>query len=182
MIILPYPKTPLETSQSFSPDTVMICAQLTLKPLQTLLSRFGLTIVQVDKYSPILGSFWGEPEAGLIGNVVYLRSDTPIHSVLHEVCHYICMDAPRRMTLHTNAGGDYMEENGVCYLQILLADFLPGVGRERLWADMDAWGYSFRLGSSRAWFERDAEDARQWLLVHHLIDNNNQPTWRVRNG
>ena len=27
---------------------------------------------------------------------------------------------------------------------------------------MDAWGYSFRLGSARAWFEHDAEDARQW--------------------
>jgi hypothetical protein len=24
---------------------------------------------------------------------------------------------------------------------------------------LDAWGYTFRLGSARAWFERDAEDA-----------------------
>jgi hypothetical protein len=30
-------------------------------------------------------------------------------------------------------------------------------------ADMDAWGYSFRLGSTRAWFEADAEDAREFL-------------------
>jgi len=28
---------------------------------------------------------------------------------------------------------------------------------------MDAWGYSFRLGSARAWFENDAEDAIGWL-------------------
>ncbi len=28
---------------------------------------------------------------------------------------------------------------------------------------MDAWGYSFRLGSTRAWFEGDAQDARAWL-------------------
>ena len=40
---------------------------------------------------------------------------------------------------------------------------LPGVGRERLMKDMDAWGYSFRLGSTRLWFEQDAEDAKEWL-------------------
>jgi hypothetical protein len=37
-------------------------------------------------------------------------------------------------------------------------------------SDMDAWGYSFRLGSTQAWFEGDAADARQWLLRRHLID------------
>jgi len=58
----------------------------------------------------------------------------------------------------------------VCYLQILLAERLPGVGRERLMMDMDAWGYSFRLGSTRAWFERDAEEAREWLLEEGIID------------
>jgi hypothetical protein len=182
MTILSHPKTSLETTPPIiSHDTVKTCAQFDIKPLQTLLSRFGLTIVQINQKNPIPGSFWGEPEAGLISHVVYLRPDTPIHSVLHEACHYICMDKQRRLTLHTNAGGDYQEENAVCYLQILLADFLPGVGRERLWADMDAWGYSFRLGSSRAWFEYDAEEARQWLLAHNLINNNNQPTWQVRN-
>ncbi|EDN67440.1 conserved hypothetical protein [Beggiatoa sp. PS] len=164
------------------PSPVMICADLTIKPLQGLLSHFGLLIVEVEKNRLIPGSFWGEPEAGLIGNSVYVRPDTPIHSVLHEAGHYICMDKQRRSTLNTNAGGNYQEENGVCYLQILLADFLPGVGKTRLWADMDTWGYSFRLGSSRAWFERDAEDARQWLLAHQLIDNNDQPIWRVREG
>lgn len=170
----------LETTLSFPPDTVMTCTQVTFKSLQTLLSRFELIVIQVDEHSSIPGSFWGEPEAGLIGNVVYVRSDTPIHSVLHEACHYICMDTQRRATLHTNAGGDYDEENGVCYLQILLADFLPNVGRKRLWADMDIWGYSFRLGSSQTWFEHDASDARQWLQNHHLIDNNDYPTWQVR--
>jgi hypothetical protein len=158
----------------------MTCAALGLEPLQTLLSRFGLIIILVHEQNSIPGSFWGESEAGIIKNKIYVRSDTPIHSVLHETCHYICMDAKRREILHTDAGGDYIEENGVCYLQILLAAFLPGVGRERLWADMDAWGYSFRLGSSQAWFEQDAEDARQWLLSHQLIDENNQPTWQVR--
>ena len=46
--------------------------------------------------------------------------------------------------------------------------------------DMDAWGYSFRLGSTRAWFTRDAEDARLWLLAHGLIDDRQQPTWVLR--
>ncbi|RZA32723.1 MAG: hypothetical protein EOP92_24595, partial [Lysobacteraceae bacterium] len=56
-----------------------------------------------------------------------------------------------------------------CYLQIVLADGLPGVGRDRLMADMDAWGYSFRLGSTQAWFEHDAEDARAWLATRGLL-------------
>jgi hypothetical protein len=68
----------------------------------------------------------------------------------------------------------------VCYLQILLAGQLPGMGRERMMQDMDAWGYSFRLGSTRAWFRRDAEDAYQWLLAHGLVDELRQPTWKLR--
>jgi hypothetical protein len=47
-------------------------------------------------------------------------------------------------------------------------------------ADMDAWGYTFRLGSARAWFERDADDARQWLIAHCLIDDAGAITWRTR--
>ena len=47
-------------------------------------------------------------------------------------------------------------------------------------ADMDAWGYTFRLGSARAWFEQDADDARQWLLDHGLIGSNEQPLGQVR--
>jgi hypothetical protein len=37
-------------------------------------------------------------------------------------------------------------------------------------ADMDSWGYSFRLGTTRAWFEGDAADAREWLERHGVID------------
>ena len=71
--------------------------------------------------------------------------------------------------MHTNATDSDIEEDATCYLQILLADALPGVGRERLMADMDAWGYSFRLGSTRAWFEGDAEDAQAWLRARGLL-------------
>jgi hypothetical protein len=82
--------------------------------------------------------------------------------------------------LDRDAGGDDLEESAVCYLQVLLADELPEVGRKRLWADMDAWGYSFRLGNSRAWFEEDAEDARLWLREHGVIDGSDRPTGLAR--
>lgn len=146
--------------------------------LERLLGRYGVRPVLVADTIP--GSYWGDAEAGLVGNRVYLRGDTPVHSVLHEACHYVCMDGARRSGLDTDAGGDYAEENGVCYLQILLAGRLPGVGCDRLMSDMDAWGYTFRLGSARVWFERDAEDARDWLLQYGLIDREGQPTWRLR--
>ena len=98
-----------------------------------------------------------------------MRADTPVHSALHEACHWLCMDASRRAGLHTDAGGDDLEECAVCYLQIVLADRLPDVGGRRLMRDMDVWGYSFRLGSAQAWFEQDAADARAWLVEHGLL-------------
>jgi hypothetical protein len=78
--------------------------------------------------------------------------------------------------LDKDAGGDDLEESAVCYLQVLLGDELPGVGRKRLLEDMDAWGYSFRLGNTRAWFEGDAADARAWLREQGLIDGSGRPT------
>jgi hypothetical protein len=159
---------------------VLHCRDVDLAALRALLSRYGLSLFTVPEATPIHGSFWGDSEAGLVGMSVYARADTPVHSVLHEACHCICMDKTRRAALHTDAGGDTDEENAVCYLQILLADFLPGLGRTRLFADMDAWGYSFRLGSAQRWFEEDAEDARQWLEREGLIDAAAGPTWRLR--
>ncbi len=90
------------------------------------------------------------------------------------------MDHERRMNLDTNAGGDYEEEDAVCFLQILLSDFISEMKRERMLSDMDAWGYSFRLGSAKAWFENDAEDAQQWLTENKLIDAQIKPTWVLR--
>jgi hypothetical protein len=150
-----------------------------LEPLEKLLAVYGLGLECVGDTRPIPGSFWGEPEAGLIGNRLYVRRDTPLHSAFHEACHYVCMDENRRKVLHTNAGGSVEEENGVCYLQILLADHLADYDSEKMMHDMDAWGYSFRLGSSRAWFEQDADDARKWLLKAGIILDNNTPSWKL---
>ena len=136
---------------------------------ESLLARYGLALERVADGTPIPGSYWGEPEAGVIGTTVYARGDTPVHSLLHEACHLVVAPAERRAAIHTDASDSQDEEDATCYLQILLADHLPGVGSTRLMDDMDAWGYTFRLGSARAWFERDAEDARAWLAGRGLL-------------
>ncbi|HYM47987.1 MAG TPA: hypothetical protein VES91_05870, partial [Burkholderiaceae bacterium] len=121
-----------------------ICDSKNLPSLTTLLARFGLQLEQVADDAPIAGSYWGAPEAGLVGTTVHVRADTPLHSALHEGAHAICMDEERRARLHTDAGGDFDEENAVCYLEILLAQEL-GLTAAEICADMDAWGYTFRL-------------------------------------
>lgn len=135
----------------------------------SLLARYGLALVRVPDGAPIPGSYWGECEAGVIGPSVYARADTPLHSLLHEACHLIVLPPERRAAVHTDASDSIDEEDATCYLQIVLADALPGVGRDRLMTDMDAWGYSFRLGSARAWFERDAENAHAFLAARSLL-------------
>lgn len=145
-----------------------------------LLDRYGMELVLVAPGQVIPGSFWGEREAGLIGARVLARLDTPVHSVLHESAHFICMSPERRAGLDTNAGGDDAEESAVCYLQIMMAASLPNVGLERMCRDMDDWGYSFRLGSAQKWFDGDAQDARQWLARHGLIDNQGGLTHALR--
>lgn len=147
----------------------------------SLLARYGLVLERVPASAAIPGSYWGEAEAGLQGDRLLARPDTPLHSILHEACHFVCMEPDRRAGLDTDAGGDYDEENGVCYLQILLAGHIAGFGAARMMADMDAWGYSFRLGSAQRWFEEDAEDARAFLETHQLIDTQGRPTWTLRN-
>lgn len=134
-----------------------------------LLASYELQLVAVEADQAIPGSYWGDCEAGVIGNRVYARPDTPVHSLLHEACHLIVLPPERRAQIHTDASDSQIEEDASCYLQVVLADLLPGVGRDRLMADMDAWGYSFRLGSARAWFESDAQDARSWLAARRIL-------------
>ena len=135
-----------------------------------LLARHGLQLQRVGVGEPIPGSYWGEPEAGMIGHSIYVRDDTPVHSLLHEAAHLIVMPAQRRASVHTNASDSIAEEDATCALQIMLADALPGVGSARLMDDMDAWGYTFRLQSARAWFEGDAEDAFAFLVERGIIE------------
>jgi hypothetical protein len=148
--------------------------------LTRLLLGYGLDLRQLQPGERIQGSYWGDSEAGLRGSTLFARLDTPVHSILHESAHFICMAPERRVGLDRDAGGDDAEESAVCYLQILLADALAGVGRARLCADMDAWGYSFRLGRAALWFEQDAQDSRAWLIRHGIIDADGQLTGALR--
>jgi hypothetical protein len=159
---------------------VLTVADVSQQAIGALLGKYGLNFEVQGPDETITGSFWGDAEAGVVGCTVFVRLDSPVHSLLHEACHIICMSADRRAALETDAGGDDLEEAAVCYLQLILADELPGVGRERLIADMDAWGYSFRLGDTRSWFEQDADDARNWLIDKGLLSEAGQPRYRLR--
>jgi hypothetical protein len=158
---------------------VLRCEELPAGALAGLLGGYGIEQVGVAEGEPIPGSWFGAPEAGIRGRRVFVRADTPVHSALHEACHLVCATAEGRGPIDADAGGGYDEEDAVCYLQILLAGRLAGFGRDRALADMDAWGYSFRLGSARAWFERDAEDARAWLAARGLVDAAGEPVVRA---
>jgi len=148
---------------------MLMLADIVLDEVRAMLARYAFNLVVVPADAAIPGSYWGEPEAGLIGTTVFARTDTPVHSVLHEASHLICAAPERRALIHTYASDCQFEEDAACYLQILLADGLRDVGAARIMLDMDAWGYTFRLGSTRAWFEQDAQDARAWLELRDLL-------------
>ncbi|GGY16588.1 hypothetical protein GCM10008098_04870 [Rhodanobacter panaciterrae] len=161
---------PVDRPESIDPaSSVMRLRQIGFDAPTALLARFDLQLRRVEDGEPIPGSYWGDEEAGIIGNTVHARDDTPVHSLLHEACHLIVLPLERRPDVHTDATDSIEEEDATCYLQIVLADQLPGVGRARLMTDMDAWGYSFRLGSTQAWFEQDAGEARQFLEERGLV-------------
>lgn len=157
-----------------------VLAEVEAAAVGALLARYGLRLVLLPPGAGIPGSYWGEPEAGLIGDCLYARPDTPLHSLLHEACHWIVASPERRATMHTDASDSIAEENATCWLQIVMADSIDGFGRQRALADMDAWGYSFRLGSAGRWFAEDAADARDWLLAEGLIDPAGRPSGRLR--
>ena len=167
----------LPPSSSVDEASVMRLGELGFATPSALLARYGLRLERVQPDCPIPGSFWGDEEAGIIGNTVYARDDTPVHSLLHEAGHLIVLPEERRESVHTDATDSIDEEDATCYLQIVLADELPGVGRQRLMTDMDAWGYSFRLGSTQAWFEQDAANARCWLIARELLDEDGAPVF-----
>jgi hypothetical protein len=149
---------------------MLTLADIAIPDVVSLLARHELQFQLVPDGEAIPGSYWGECEAGLIGSIVYARRDTPVHSLLHEAAHLIVLPPERRSQVHTDATDSVEEEDAVCVLQALLGDELPGVGRDRVLADMDEWGYTFRLGSARAYFEHDAEAAWRWLAARGLVD------------
>lgn len=148
--------------------------------LTALLAHYQLQLIQVADDEDIPHSFWGTPEAGRLGSTLYIRTDTPIHSLLHEACHYICMPQTQRRQSHIDAKGSTLEENACCYLQIILADYIPQLNRHILMYDMDCWGYSFRLGSTARWFFADSEETRQWLITQKILTSANTPSWNLR--
>lgn len=161
-------------------DKMLCTADVGRQKIDRLAARFGLSVEWLSPGAEIATSYWGAPEAGIRGKRVYVRGDTPLHSFLHEACHIVCMTDERRSDLDRDAGGDDLEESAVCYLQIILADYLYPAGAARLMADMDSWGYSFRLGSTAAWFAHDAEDAQAWLVSHNLLTSEGNPLFRLR--
>lgn len=164
-----------------NPVAVLLAAERSTT-LVALLAPYGLRPEWGADGATPEGSFWGADEAGLVGDRLLLNPRTPLQSALHEAAHYVCMSPARRAGLHTDAGGSYDEEDAVCALQVLLADQLPGVGAARMLADMDAWGYSFRLGSAHRWWATDGEDARAWLRREGLIDEQGRPSGALRSS
>ena len=149
---------------------VLMLRDIDVDSVIALLARYALQLQLVGDGIAIPGSYWGESEAGLIGHAVFARRDTPVHSLLHEAAHLIVLDPARRAGVHTDATDSIEEENAVCVLQSLLGDALPGVGAARVLADMDTWGYTFRLGSAAAYVRDDAGDAWDWLAARGLVD------------
>ena len=153
---------------------------VTWDAISELTRRYGVRVQRCAPDADLQHSYWGAPEAGISSAGITLRDDTPVHSLLHELCHIICMGPQRRAQFTRDAGGSDAEESAVCYLQVLLADQLTGFSAARCLADMDAWGYSFREGNAGAWFAGDGQDARDWLFAHHLIDAADRPTFWLR--
>src|SRR5690606_19889816 len=148
---------------------MLTLADIDADHVTALLARYGLQLERVPDGAAIPGSYWGEPEAGLVGSTVYARNDTPVHSLLHEAAHLIVLPPGRRAAVHTDATDSVEEEDAVCVLQSLLGDALPGVGAARVLADMDEWGYTFRLGSAAAYVSHDAAEAWAWLRRAGLV-------------
>ena len=148
--------------------------------LRPLFDRYQLNLMQLGIDDDIPYSFWGAPEAGRLKSTLYVREDTPIHSLLHEACHFICMSPEQRSADSHDAGRSALIENACCFLQLVLSDHIPNFNQAIHMHDMNAWGYHFRLGSAARWFYADSEDASQWLISHKIIDNQFQPTWQLR--
>ena len=94
---------------------MLTCAELECERMETLmalLGRYGLRVARVPSQGEIPGSYWGDSEAGLVGDGLFVRDDTPVHSACTKLVTTSAWDAGRRARLHTDAGGDRIEKNG----------------------------------------------------------------------
>jgi len=57
---------------------VLLLREIDQSHVAALLARYGLDLRIVGEGSAIPGSYWGEPEAGLVGHTVFARADTPV--------------------------------------------------------------------------------------------------------
>lgn len=115
-----------------------------------LIQRYGLDLETVPAGEAITGSYWGEPEAGIVGNTIYVRGDTPVHSVLHEASHVICMSPDRRASLDRDAGGDDLEECAVCFFADRTRKRATRCRRETTHAGYGRLGLQFSTGQCDA--------------------------------
>ena len=67
---------------------VLRIRDIDMQPVTQFLAEQNLSLMTVADDTDIPGSHWGDDEAGLIAGKLYARSDTPLHSVLHEACHF----------------------------------------------------------------------------------------------
>ena len=56
---------------------VALCGSTLASGLGSLLERYGMELEKVADDTPIPGSHFGAPEAGLIANHLLVRDDTP---------------------------------------------------------------------------------------------------------
>ena len=75
----PHPGLPLE-GEGGKPGDVLRLSDIGFDGARALLARYGLELARVADGEPIPGSYWGECEAGLVGNVV-LRDAGAGHGV-----------------------------------------------------------------------------------------------------
>ena len=75
---------------------MLTLSQIDEATVAALLAAYGLTLARVTDGAAIPGSYWGEPEAGIIGDTVHARGDTPVHSLLHEAAHLVVLPPERR--------------------------------------------------------------------------------------
>ncbi|MEN8665609.1 MAG: hypothetical protein ABF356_11695, partial [Polycyclovorans sp.] len=59
------------------------CNALDAIALAQWVTARGMQLHWVAADTAIPGSYWGDEEAGLIGDRLHVRPDTPVHSLLH---------------------------------------------------------------------------------------------------